>query len=781
MIPASYAPRDPPPDSTNPTLGRVDGDCTSIIVPSGAALAQPFAETRCPGHMRHLGLIMGVLGVTAGTAGAGRTLFEYGAALPMRQAEQLVETACDLSIELRGAIADIEVRQKLKNPGPAELGAVAELDVKPSMQLIGMTIQKGRGKPEAGIQVSAPIKSERVTSPQALGADPAIVMALPTMGDSQRYRFIVQPLAAEQEVTLAARWTTVAEIRDGALHLGIPGHGGGGILCHGLVHAVPGPGATVERIRLNNAEISVRGTATFDVGADDVTLSAVLAFKRAQPLVWTQTQTLGDGHLAHAVTVATPAIKSTTARRALLVIDSSRSMELVGRHNIQKLVRAIGTALPPKSELEAVLFDRTQQRILGAWKPATPESITAIETAVGNYTAGNGSDTAAALAFARKLIDDTRGQTMVILLTDGVLGDLAPDALKTALAASPADLDLHAITLAPGRMETPDSIALRAVINHVGGSYVQVATRELDTALASIDDWLRPAWQQLALRNFEPGIPDQVRAGTGFVAFDIVKRAAKLELTGQAAKPIKISATKAPAAPLAQLALAPPGTDDEALRAKLRERHPAVNESHALVVLATSGTVAASRRTMIAGGGPYTRMVEVEDPRFAFSPPAMPAITLGGSVVDRSTITFLLRQYLQPAAFVCYQKALATNGALSGTALFKLEIGRGELTRAEVSGVGDATFDACLLEAAYKVTPPLPNPDINIDDRTVVNYPLTFTVREHKPFILAGDADSSAPLDIDAIKGGPPTAKRGRVQTGDTRTPLGNLRPAPTP
>jgi hypothetical protein len=174
--------------------------------------------------------------------------------------------------------------------------------------------------------------------------------------------------------------------------------------------------------------------------------------------------------------------------------------------------------------------------------------------------------------------------------------------------------------------------------------------------------------------------------------------------------------------------------------------------------------------------------VDVEDPVRAPQLRIGHAVVIGGSAVDRNTVTLLLRQYLQPAAFTCYQRALGLNGSLAGTARFRLEIGRGELTRAEVIGVGDPAFDACLLDAAYLVTPPLPNPDFNTDDRTVVNYPLTFSVREQRPFVVAGDADSASPIDIDAVKGGVPTsAKRaGPIKAGDTSTPLGGLRPTPT-
>ena len=109
---------------------------------------------------------------------------------------------------------------------------------------------------------------------------------------------------------------------------------------------------------------------------------------------------------------------------------------------------------------------------------------------------------------------------------------------------------------------------------------------------------------------------------------------------------------------------------------------------------------------------------------------------------------------------------------------FRLEIGRGELTRATLVGLSDAAFDACALDAAYLVTPSLPNPDYNVDDRTIANYPITFSVRENKPFVIAGDADSSSPIDISAVKGGVP---RGAIKAGDTSTPLGDLRPTPMP
>src|SRR4029079_8436444 len=170
-------------------------------------------------------------------------------------------------------------------------------------------------------------------------------------------------------------------------------------------------------------------------------------------------------------------------------------------------------------------------------------------------------------------------------------------------------------------------------------------------------------------------------------------------------KPISIPAVAAGNAPIAELARAP--------------RRPAVDDTHAFAVLTTIGKVAKNRRAMIAGGVPYTRMIEIDDPVFTPIVRTGQVHVTGGSALDREALQRLFRLHLQPAAFACYQRALAHSPTLAGTAQFHLEIGRGELTRGTVRGIGDATFDACLVDATYQITPPLPNPDYNVDDRTL--------------------------------------------------------------
>jgi hypothetical protein len=432
--------------------------------------------------------------------------------------------------------------------------------------------------------------------------------------------------------------------------------------------------------------------------------------------------------------------------------------------------------LPRGTDVDAIVYDRNAARVLGAWKPIDATQLAAIETAIDTHTAGNGSDAIAAFALARQALADLRGETQIVLVTDGVMPE-ATGKLGDALATM--QVELHAIVLSHARMRSPDTEPVRFAINRLGGSYTELDVDQLDSALSALDDWLRPSWLELELANvdtFERG--SALRAGGGIVVTQVVQRPRKPALTGHGAKPIKVAAVTAPTAPVAELALVAAGPEVPAdTLAKLRARHPVVDDDHPFVVLTSAGKIAKSRREVTLNGGPFSRMVDVADPTFPPDTRVAQANAAGGSAIDRQALELLFRVQLQPAAFACYQKALGRAPKLAGTAQFHLEIGRGETTHAAITGLGDAAFDACLLDAAYTVTPSLPNPTYNVDDRTIVNYPLTFSVREQKPFIIAGDADSSSPIDIDAIQGGVPV----HIKADDTSTPLGNLRPAKAP
>src|SRR5712675_525669 len=110
MIPASYAPREPPPDSTMPILGREPGGAfTHSIIDQRNSPWPPVVL----GSMK-LAVVAALL--SSSTAGA-TTLEEFGSGVPLRPAADLYEASCDIDVDLRGSVATVEVRQKIVNGG----------------------------------------------------------------------------------------------------------------------------------------------------------------------------------------------------------------------------------------------------------------------------------------------------------------------------------------------------------------------------------------------------------------------------------------------------------------------------------------------------------------------------------------------------------------------------------------------------------------------------------------------------------------------------------------
>jgi hypothetical protein len=736
--------------------------------------------------------------LAAGVARADTVFEEYGAHTLIRDADQLIETSCDLDVELRGAVATVEMRQKIANPGQIPLAASYELELPLGAVMIGASV-RGDGPLDAAVGVPARHATELAESADVLTPDPAIVMALESTTVA-RYRALVQPITPSRDAMLVTRWQAIAEVRDGAVRLALPARKSTARIapCHGSVRAVAGPGTAIDKIRINGAD-----GAKFVLDGSDVIVSAELKFAGKDPVLWTQSEELADGWTASLVTIVAPPVRSNalTAHRALFVIDGSRSMALVGTRNVTRIVHELGGALPANTEVEAIIYDRTSTRVLGGWKSANSATLTAIEAAIGSHVAANGSDLTGAMTLAHTMIaDGTRGETMVIVVTDGVLGQLPDAALSTALAGKSSTVDVHAIVLDPGQTRSPGATALRNPVNLYGGSYVEVSVDDLDNALASVGAWLRPSWLELAVSGGKLDVPDQLRTGAGITRFAIHRGSSPAYvLGGRAESAVKIAARPGPAVSVAQLALAratdadlvkaerdEPNDAELARGAKVRahatQRHPAADAEHALAILSGTGKVARSRRQMVKDGGPYLRAVAFADPAFEASIPSSPAAAPTATAIDRSTLERLFREQLQPRAYACYQRALGGAPKLEGTVVFELTMGRGEVSTVSLTNVGIANpaFEACLLDAAYSMSPPLPDFTVNADDQTIAHYPLSFQSHEQKPVIILGDADSSSPIDIDAVEGGVPVpASKHKPLKVDTKTPLGGLKPHP--
>lgn len=725
-------------------------------------------------------------------ADADTVLDEYSDVVSRRHADAVREASCDLDLELRGAVATVEERHKVVNRGADPFAVSYELDLPAGAALTGFSIQAD-GAPETALPVPASFHTANVASHTVLGADPAVVVALPE-GSASQYAVRLQPLAPDHDATFTLRYTVVAEIRGGAVRVTLPARPAPLAVCKGTLHAVAGPGTSITSMRVAGTAAPSRSSVTFTVDDHDLPIDVDLAFAGKDPVVWTQTERLVDGWSATLVTVAAPITHAapTAALHALFVIDTSRSMELVGRHNIAKVLAAVGSSLPAGTEVEAILYDRTAARVLGGWKPGTPEVLAQIAAAASKRPAVNGSDLVAAFQLAHEvLVEPTRGTALVVTITDGVVGDVDGPALSRALDAKTSLVDMLAVVLDPAHTKSPGGEAITSPVNLYGGSFVEVNVDELDRALAVVDDWLRPWWLELKLAGV--GRFDPLRSGGGFTKTLVHRGSPRaFVLTAHGEAPIKIAPRVAPAAPVAALTLAATTADDftgvtdaddadrargAVSRAKAIARVPFVGPDTAFAALTSAGKVARDRRAMVKGGGPYERLVTFEDPpeRAGTGAGGATATTPPPSAIAKITLERLFRDQLSPRAYACYQRALGTHPTLSGTVTFDLRLGRGEITEVTLSGFGDPQLDGCLLDAAYAMQLPLPDFKVNADDQTVAHYPLTFNVADEKPFVVLGDADSSSPIDIDAIKGGVPIrAKHVKVDAG---TPLGGLRP----
>ena len=100
---------------------------------------------------------------------------------------QLYEATCDLDLELRGAVATVELRQRIVNPGPEALAASYEFDLPGGAMVTGFSLRSAGGVEQAlAVPGGVPHRRGRVKR-AVLGADPALLAALPS-GASRRVR-----------------------------------------------------------------------------------------------------------------------------------------------------------------------------------------------------------------------------------------------------------------------------------------------------------------------------------------------------------------------------------------------------------------------------------------------------------------------------------------------------------------------------------------------------------------------------------------------------------------
>jgi len=167
-----------------------------------------------------------VLLSTLAVARAETSFLEDNQARPPAPASQLFEAACDLDVDLRGALAQVEVRQRIVNPGPDAMAATYEFDLPRGATITGFSF-RGDGATERALAIPGTFTTVDGATRSMLGADPALLVA---QGPDALAQYLVrlQPIEADHEVTITTRYSMIGELRAGAIRVVIPGRASNG-------------------------------------------------------------------------------------------------------------------------------------------------------------------------------------------------------------------------------------------------------------------------------------------------------------------------------------------------------------------------------------------------------------------------------------------------------------------------------------------------------------------------------------------------------------------------
>ena len=251
MIPASYAPREPPPDSTKPIFGVAsDGrrlaPGTIVNATGSRASLSKRHEARARRDPRRLGV--------AGP-GAEATLDEYGdrrAAAARRSSWSRRRAISTSSCAARSPI--VELRQRIANPGAGALAASLRARAAArAPTVIGFSLRDPSG---AAAQAAVPVDAH---APTIRGATPGARAWTPRSRRASAGGGYARDPAADRGGSRGARDHALrrarrAARRRAAARAARARRAGQARRVQGTVRATPGPGATVRKIRVGGAE-----------------------------------------------------------------------------------------------------------------------------------------------------------------------------------------------------------------------------------------------------------------------------------------------------------------------------------------------------------------------------------------------------------------------------------------------------------------------------------------------------------------------------------------------
>ncbi|HXU64502.1 MAG TPA: VWA domain-containing protein [Polyangia bacterium] len=371
----------------------------------------------------------------------------------------------------------------------------------------------------------------------------------------------------------------------------------------------------------------------------------------------------------------------------LFLVDRSRSVGLPGLSAERELVCALLEALPPSTRFNALFFERTSAPLFPVLRPATREAIEAFENEMVPDRLRNGTDLSAALRGASGLIQrqpEAFGpETLIVLVTDGALGDDADGAALDHALAAPASV---ALTVA--------ALSIRVAEDEPIGPRPREALRGLAAARGGVARELRAN----EIHDAVPTLLADLQRGGDVGGLKVVA-----DGNGR-----KLGATLPPGEALA-------GIVPIAGPLPRQARFEAVaHGQHLSIPTAAQHIDAFWLRPWIAPPKPTPQLMSGSSVVALVEPvthPAPPAETAPKGSMDRLVVRNVLSLAYMPRARACYLNRTGATPAdreLTGRVRLAIDLVRGEVDRATVvtSTLNSPTIEACLRDSAFAIDVP---------------------------------------------------------------------------
>ncbi|MBE7451139.1 MAG: VWA domain-containing protein [Kofleriaceae bacterium] len=706
------------------------------------------------------------------------------------------EAGCEVTVELDGPLARVREIHRLVPAGSAPTAAAYRAELAAAAIVDGFAVLVA-GREQAGVVVAH--DGEAAPAPARLGLPADLgVLTVDHAGARPAIDVRVYPVLPAAVTGFTVRWSAPLELADGRMSLTLPARGAAANLSRCAVRVEARAGGGVRGwagVRAGGVWLGAGGRVAGGVtGAPpdrELRIEAAPRWSGDAPVLAAAHADLG-GRVVSTLGIYVPH-QSERRRgpppRLLFVLDASRSLGDEGRRAAVALVESLGRALPAGTPVEAVLFDRTPRRALGAWAAADRGGLGRVVKALRDAPAAGGTDLASALRLASELLGDAPAQ--VVIVTDGVLPlDHTPATLLGHFPVATDRVTVDVVVPLGRGAALPEHRALDVLTTTFHGRVVAVAADQPPpAALLARDHGIGGlALEELRLHDVDrrldvDDLPAVIAAGAGVtLTATLDRRPRRLTLRAtRGERPVTVAAIALPGGAERLAVAAARGVDagadteaddaDAAATLAAVRGHGVIVPGLAAVVLDPRGAGGAERLALARRTGLFMPVPPPAPPPPTPAPAAAPPTAPPGpgpiaGELPRLSVLQALRDQLVPRLRQCYREELRRAPRLGGALVIELEIARGEVMAVHLEGDHfPEAFIGCVDRAGHEVTTPTYALGGEPDTVYVIRKPIELVppaATGGEPEVLLDDilypAPRKAPAKAPAVPGARPAA-----------------------